>query len=126
MARFVIINTLVSTVRESRLFSDVVARGERRDVPVDCAWLVEAVAAVDDPESAMRAAIAEFFSGEEGARVRAGEGLDRLRWCDAIPWIPDEVWERHGLTVFRYPEVERILLDSEEDLAEELSVAASR
>ena len=126
MARLVIINTHGSAAREPQLFSDFLPRDEGRQAPIDCAWLFEAAASVDDPESTMRAAVAEFFSGEEGSRVRAREGLVHLRWCDVIPWIPDEIWERHGLTVFRHPDVERILLDSEEDLAEDLPAVASR
>jgi hypothetical protein len=40
--------------------------------------------------------------------------------------VPDEVWQRHGLTALRHPEVERVLLDEDEDLAEELEPAPPR
>lgn len=85
-----------------------------------CAWLFRAAATVDDPEEALRAGVREFFASSEGRRVRQREEMERIEWCEVIAWVPDAVWERHGLTLFRHPEVERIILDAEEDLAEEL------
>ena len=84
-----------------------------------CAWLFRAGPEVDDLESALRAAVSELFSGPEGRRIRGGEELETLRWEEAIPWIPDEAWSAQGLTILRHPEVERLLLDREEDLLED-------
>ena len=86
-----------------------------------CTWLISAEQRVDDAEEALRAAVREFVTSEAGQRVRQGEGSEMFGWCDALAWIPDEVWEAHGLSVFRHPDVERIILDAEEDLAEELT-----
>lgn len=121
MGRFVIVGTADSGGSGTDPFASRAGEPER----VGCAWLFEATARVEDVERALRAAIAEYFRSGEGARVRRGEGLERIGWCDAIPWIPDELWERHGLRVFRHPDVERILLDEEEDLGEELPPAGA-
>lgn len=86
-----------------------------------CAWLFRASARVDDPEEALREAVRDYFSSEEGRRVLEGEELRPLTWEAAIPWVPDEVWARHGLEAFRHPEVQRVVLDGSEDLAEELA-----
>lgn len=122
MSRFIIVTTPGTAAPPSVAFAEPSDR--RPPEATGCAWLFSAAAGVDDPEAAMRAAVAEFFCSPEGDQVRQGERLDRLGWCDAIPWIPDETWQHHGLTVFRHPDVERILLDDDEDLAEDLPPAS--
>lgn len=122
MSRFVIVSMPARSGESPDQFAEI-TRGEVSAATTGCAWLFSATPRVDDPESALRTAVQEYFSSAEGRRVRDSEQLEHLGWCDAIPWIPDDVWERHGLTVFRHPDVERILLDEEEDLAEELSGA---
>lgn len=118
--RFLILNTVdweaCRGLADGKLREDVAARRIQ-----GCTWLFRAGARVDDPEEALRDAVRDFFSSEEGLRVLQGEDLRPLSWEAAIPWVPDEVWERHGLEAIRHPEVERVVLDGNEDLAEGLT-----
>lgn len=85
-----------------------------------CVWLFRVSAEVDDVEMAARDAVREYFSSEEGRRTLQDEDLTSLTWAAAISWVPDEVWARFGLEPIGHPDVERVLLDSEEDLRGEL------
>lgn len=117
--RFLIVNTVDWDA--CRGLTDGTLREEEAVRRVQgCTWLFRASAAVDDPEEAMRDAVREFFASEEGRRVLKGEDLARLDWEAAIPWVPDEVWDRFGLEAIRHPEVQRVILDGSEDLAESL------
>ena len=55
-----------------------------------------------DPEVAIRAAIADFFEHptEDCAEAFIGHYPN---WGDAIEWVPDEAWARHGLRRLRTP-----------------------
>jgi hypothetical protein len=123
MSRFFIVNTVAwggaRNAREHEL-----TYGDRAGQCTGCAWLFTASAGVDDVEAALREAVLDHFASGAGRRLRETEALTPLTWEEAIPWVPDEVWRRHGLTALRHPEVERVLLDEEEDLAEELEPAA--
>lgn len=125
MSKFIIVSVPGSGAPESTLFANPI-QDDSEQPDAGCAWLFSAAPRVDDPEEAVRAAVREYFATPEGERVRAGEGRERWGWCEAIGWVPDGIWERHGLSIFRHPDVERIILDEEEDLAEELTGAAGR
>lgn len=123
MSRFFIVNTVAwGGAREPR--ASELTYGDRSGQCTDCAWLFIASPGVDDVEAALREAVLEHFGSATGRRLRETEALTPLTWEEAIPWVPDEVWQRHGLTALRHPEVERVLLDQEEDLADELGPAA--
>jgi hypothetical protein len=124
MSRYVIVS-MPSARSDARSGFHDMARPADDVVDGGCAWLFRAEPGVDDPEEALRASVREFFESSEGRRVLQQEGMDRIEWCEAIAWIPDAVWERHGLALFRHPEVERIIVDAEEDLAEELRGGAT-
>jgi hypothetical protein len=124
MSRYVIVTLPGAPPAAADSFAGYV-RVEAAPAGAGCAWLFAAAAEVEDPETALRRAVTEFFRSPQGERIRRGEELTKLGWCDAIPWVPDETWARHGLTAFRHPEVERILLDEQEDLAEEDPVAGA-
>lgn len=124
MAKFFIVSTACRAVDSRRGLADSDA-GERADSVAACTWLFSADPGVDDPETAIRTAVVSYFDSAEGQRVRTGEGLSFLGWEEAIPWVPDEIWLRHGLTAIRHPDVERLVLDSEEDLSEEISAPQS-
>jgi hypothetical protein len=125
MSRFFIVGTAGSTVGRTATFTNSTC-GEGAAQSAGCAWLFSAEAVVDDAEAALRDAVMAFFGSDEGRRVREGEELVSLSWEEAIPWVPDRVWREHGLTAIRHPEVERILLDRDEDLAEELAAGQQR
>jgi hypothetical protein len=125
MSRFIIVSVPGAAASPSRHYADSVT-DDSAEVEAGCAWLFSAAPRVDDPEEAVRAAVREYFASAEGTRVREGEGMERVGWCEAIRWVPDATWERHGLTVFRHPDVERIILHDEEDLAEELTGSGGR
>ena len=125
MSRFIIVSAPGVAPTPARHPADRFADGSA-SLEAGCAWLFSAAARVDDPEEAVRAAVREYFATAEGAQVRESEGMERLSWCEAIRWVPDDVWERHGLDIFRHPDVERIILDEEEDLAEEVIGAVGR
>lgn len=118
MSRFVIVSLPGQPTRSSGQF-DGPADRDTGGVETDCAWLFSASPEVEDAEEALRTAIAEFFGSAAGREASEAESGGPLGWCEAIRWIPDEVWGRHGLTVFRHPDVERILLDRDENLVEE-------
>jgi hypothetical protein len=118
MSRFFIVNT-VDWAASAGDGPELTRRAPQGQC-TGCAWLFRAAPEIDDVESALRAAVTEFFAGAEGGRIREREEMAELRWEEAIPWVPDEAWAAHGLTVLRHPEVERLLLDREEDLLEEV------
>ena len=122
MSRFFIVNT-VSWGGAREPGERELTYGARSGQCTGCAWLFTASPGVDDVEAALREAVLEHFGSAAGRRLRETEALTPLTWEEAIPWVPDEVWRRHGLTALRHPEVERVLLDEEEDLAEELGSA---
>ena len=119
MSRFFIVNT-VSWRGGQEPPAGELTDSDRRGQCTGCAWLFSAAPGVDDAEAALRAAVIDYFGSAVGRRLRQTEGLTPLTWEEAIPWVPDELWRRHGLTALRHPEVERLLLDEEEDLGEEL------
>ena len=119
MSRFFIVNTVESLRSETP--------EDLTGAPVEgqctgCAWLFRAEPRIDDAEEALRGAVYAFFGTAEGRAVLEGEGLSALRWEDAIPWVPDEVWAEHGLSILGHPDVERLLLDAGEDLLADLRV----
>ncbi len=83
-----------------------------------CAWLFRVEAEVESVEEAAREAVRAYFSSEEGRRVIEREELAALTWEEAILWLPDEIWKRHGLEPIRHPDIERVILDADEDLRE--------
>ena len=120
MSRFFIVNTVASP-------RDADGTEDLTGAPLEgqctgCAWLFRAEARIDDPEAALRGAVTAYFGSPRGRGIIEGERLSSLRWEDAIPWVPDEVWEEHGLAILGHPEVERLLVDAGEDLLEELRV----
>ncbi|HEX6926850.1 MAG TPA: hypothetical protein VF167_15615 [Longimicrobiaceae bacterium] len=121
MARYVIV-TLPGQPRSRRPPFEISLATEEDRADPGCAWLFRASAEVADAEEALKSAVREFMLSPEGEAALGGESDDWLDWCEALGWVPDEIWERHGLRVFRHPDVERILLDPEEDVAEALSL----
>ncbi|MCL4413425.1 MAG: hypothetical protein M1522_01550 [Actinobacteria bacterium] len=78
------------------------------------AWLFAARAgAVNDPEGALRAAIADHLG-------RAGSNPNRypFNWGDAIDEINDGCWARHGLRSIRLGARTHISVDHDETFAE--------
>lgn len=123
MSRFFIVNTVESL--RSEPLEDLTG------APIEgqctgCAWLFRAEPRIDDPEQALRRAVTAHFGSARGRGVLEGEGLSTLRWEDAIPWVPDEVWAEHGLSILGHPDVERLLLDAREDLLADLRVEQRR
>ncbi|CAN5695051.1 hypothetical protein BH23GEM7_BH23GEM7_25940 [soil metagenome] len=116
MARYAILNTVEWEGCRA------LAAGQLREEEVmqrlsGCAWLFRVEDGTGEVEEAARSAVREFFSGEEGRHLLEREQLEALTWAEAILWMPDEVWKRHGLQPIRHPDVERIILDADEDLA---------
>lgn len=120
MSRFAILNTTPHPPPAAR----TPRAGEAE--PCGCVWLFRVEPRVDDVREAARDAVLAFFTTEAGRRVREGEQLASLRWEDAVGWVPDEVWARHGLEPLRHPDVERVMLDGEEDLAPEIDATLPR
>jgi hypothetical protein len=115
MARYAILNTVdwegCRSLSAGRLSEEQVM--ERLS---GCAWLFRVRDGVDSVEDAARDAVRRFFSSEEGMRIARDETLERLSWEDAMAWVADEVWASVGLERIRHPDVERVILDSAEDL----------
>ena len=117
MGRFAILNTVDWEGCRS------LAAGELTEIEVmkrlnGCAWLFRVHDGVESIEEAARDAVAAFFTSDEGRQIRAREEIARLTWEEAVVWLPDEIWLRHGLEPIRHPEVERVLLQAHEDLLE--------
>lgn len=87
-----------------------------------CCWLIRASADVDDCEEALRDAIHDYLSSDAGRALLREEEIRSVTWAAVIPWVPDETWARFGLEVIRHPDVERVVLDASEDLAESLGI----
>jgi hypothetical protein len=49
-----------------------------------------------DFEAALREAVAEFLKTEDGKQARLA-ACDDFNWGDAIMYVPDECWAKHGL-----------------------------
>ncbi len=81
-----------------------------------CAWLFRVEAEVENVEEAARDAVKTYFASQEGLQVIEREGIEALTWEEAILWVPDEIWKRHGLEPIRHPDVERVILDADEDV----------
>jgi hypothetical protein len=122
--RFVILSTLDwSACRD--LAAGRMSEEEAGRRMTGCCWLLRAEASVDDPEEALREAAREFFASEEGRTVLDREEEGSPSWEAALRWIPDETWSRFGLEVVRHPDVQRVVLDRGENLAEPLSPGRS-
>ena len=119
--KFVIVNTIDQEACRSLAAGEIREHEAARRLS-GCCWLVRASAEVDDPEEALRDAVHDYFSSEQGQEVLRREEIRPVTWEAAIPWIPDESWSRFGLEVIRHPDVERIVLDASEDLAGSLGI----
>jgi hypothetical protein len=115
MARYAILNTVDWQGCRS-LASGEVAEEEVMQRLTGCAWLFRVSDGVDSVEDAARAAVRSFFSSTEGRNVARREEVRALSWAEAMAWVTDEVWERHGLEPICHPEFERVILDAAEDL----------
>ena len=52
-----------------------------------------------EPEKALRDTVSEFLSsGSEEARKALKEANGYFNWGDALDSVPDELWEKHGMT----------------------------
>lgn len=115
MSRFAILNTVDW---DACAGIGTAGLGERElvDRLSGCAWLFRVEAEVEDVAQAAREAVQEYFASEEGRRILRSEEITVLGWEDAIQWVSDESWASHGLELLRHPEVERVLVDADEDL----------
>jgi hypothetical protein len=120
MARYAILNSLDWSAC-GELAAGRVSEAEAASRLSGCTWLFRVEPRVGDVEEAARDAVQDFYRSAEGRRARQDEGSERLGWEEALAWVPDEVWARHGLEPVRHPEVERVLVDAAEDLGAELS-----
>jgi hypothetical protein len=120
MARFAILNTV-----DWDACAGIGTRGLGRRELVDrlsgCAWLFSVEAEVEDVAEAAREAVQEFFSTDEGRKILRSEEITRLGWEEAIPWVSDEVWASRGLELLRHPDVQRVVVDADEELLAPLS-----
>ncbi len=87
----------------------------------DAVHLVEFEAASEnvkenfDPQAAMRAAVKEFLSTEEGKQI-AEDNMQDFNWGDAILHIPDELWAKHGLRMVTHLTDNVIVVNHDENL----------
>lgn len=115
MSRFAIFNT-VDWDACTGMGNSALSERELVDRLSGCAWLFRVEPEVEDVAQAVREAAREFFATDDGLRVLRSEDITSLRWEDAIPWVSDEAWGRHGLELLRHPEVERVMVDADENL----------
>lgn len=75
-----------------------------------------------NPEQALRNAVAEFLSTDAGKREVEQTCYD-FNWGDAIMTVPDEIWRKHGLSLFKGSVITRdIHVDQDEVLCADESV----
>lgn len=123
MARFAILNTVDWTACRDLACGHTTEEKAMHRL-TGCVWLFRVEARVESVAEAARDAVREHFSSAEGRRHLGTE--EELGWEEAMRWVPDPVWARHGLEPLRHPEVERVLLDGEEDLRGELAPSRVR
>lgn len=94
----------------------LLTRYDGEDIHVD---ILQAKADMDAKqiEAAMRAAVAEFLQTDDGKQA-VQHAAGRFNWGDAITYIPDDVWNRHGIYVKSSPEVDtEVVLNHNEILS---------
>ena len=74
---------------------------------------------VEDVEAALRAAVEEFLTTPEGREAVEDTHHD-FNWGDAIVYVPDEIWGKHGLKLLGEPNYETVFVDQDERLCPEL------
>ncbi len=70
---------------------------------------------VDNVEQALRDAVNEFLSTDFGAKVII-QNNGHFNWGDAILYVPEFIWSKHGLHSIRHEESVDIIVDHDEEL----------
>jgi hypothetical protein len=79
--------------------------------------IIEVQDQVDNVEEALRAAVKEYLQTEDGQDDISRTGY--FDWGSAFTYVPDEIWEKHGLNVQRSEVItETVDLNENEDLTE--------
>lgn len=71
---------------------------------------------VEDPEQALREAVKEFLSTEEGKQAISYTCHD-FNWGDAVSFVPEEIWAKYGLKFQTFKSVD-IKVNQDEVLCE--------
>lgn len=86
-----------SREKKSRIMNLIIRDMASRDwkIWIENFWLEEGV---ENPEKALREAIQDFLkSGTEASEAALSYACDCFNWGDAMSFVPDEVFARHGL-----------------------------
>lgn len=71
---------------------------------------------VENPERAIRDAVKEFLDTDEGKKALSYTCHD-FNWGDAVVYVPEEIWKKHGLR-FRTVKSVDVVVDQDEVLCE--------
>lgn len=86
----------------------ILTRRDEHVVHVDLLRAKENMSA-EQIEKAMRAAVAEYLSTDEGKQV--AKSIDNwFNWGDAMIHVPSEIWKKHGIFI-DWPPTETIQID---------------
>lgn len=77
--------------------------------------LLEVDDSIKDAETAIRTAIKEFLSTPDGMDAMV-DSCDDFNWGDAIMYVPDEIWAKHGLRIIPEPMYVSIYVSQDEVL----------
>jgi hypothetical protein len=69
----------------------------------------------ENPQAAMRAAVKEYLSTDEGKQIAENNG-DDFNWGDAILNVPAELWEKYGLRMVTHLTDNVIVVNHDENL----------
>jgi hypothetical protein len=117
MARYAILNTVDWEGCRS------LGQGEVTDEQVmenltGCVWLFRVDDGVESVEEAAREAAQAFLASEAGRTLLGREEVSHPSWTDVVRWLSDAEWARVGMQPIRHPDVERVILDAAEVLAD--------
>lgn len=72
---------------------------------------------VQNPEQALREAVAEFLASDAG-KEEIERSCHDFNWGDAVMAVPDAIWEKHGLSLCRENIAVDVLVDQDEVLCQ--------
>lgn len=73
----------------------------------------EVIAPIESAEHALRNAVAEYLT-TDGGKKAIDDTCEDFNWGDSVNYVPDEIWEKHGLRP--HPRITNVMVDQDEVL----------
>lgn len=78
-------------------------------------WINHFIVSSDNPEQKLRDAVKEYLQTDDGKKMIEATSYD-FNWGDAINYVPDEIWEKHGVKPVYESQAVTITVDQDEVL----------